>query len=113
MHQFQESLIERCISENGDLAITHYFVIENKLDMSKVQFVLETGRTHQIRVHCKYIGYPILGDTLYGTPSSLIDRQALHSYRVSFIHPITKEKLLIEAPIPDDMCTIIKIMHLI
>lgn len=97
------SIIERCVSENGDSAITHYFVIENKIDMSKVQFVLETGRTHQIRVHCKYIGNPIVGDTLYGSPSNLIDRQALHSYRVSFIHPITKEKLVIEAPVPDDM----------
>lgn len=97
------SIIERCVSENGDSAITHYFVIENKIDMSKVQFVLETGRTHQIRVHCKYIGNPIVGDTLYGSPSNLIDRQALHSYRVSFIHPITKEKLVIEAPIPNDM----------
>lgn len=97
------SIIERCVSENGDSAITHYFVIENKIDMSKVQFVLETGRTHQIRVHCKYIGNPIVGDTLYGSPSNLIDRQALHSYRVSFIHPITKEKLVIESPVPDDM----------
>lgn len=97
------SIIERCVSENGDSAITHYFVIENKIDMSKVQFVLETGRTHQIRVHCKYIGNPIVGDTLYGSPSNLIDRQALHSYRVSFIHPVTKEKLVIEAPVPDDM----------
>lgn len=97
------SIIERCVSENGDSAITHYFVIENKIDMSKVQFVLETGRTHQIRVHCKYIGNPIVGDTLYGSPSNLIDRQALHSYRVSFIHPVTKEKLVIEAPIPNDM----------
>lgn len=64
---------------------------------------LKLGRTHQIRVHSKYIGHPIFGDTLYGTPSPLISRQALHAYKVSFIHPITKEKIIISAPLPKDM----------
>ena len=64
---------------------------------------MKHGRTHQIRVHSKYIGHPILGDTLYGTPSPFISRQALHAYKVSFIHPITKERIVISAPLPKDM----------
>ena len=68
---------------------------------------MKHGRTHQIRVHSKYIGHPILGDTLYGTPSPLISRQALHAYKVSFIHPITKEKIIISAPLPKDMENVI------
>ena len=91
----------------GDIAITHFEVIQEFKNYSTVKFTLETGRTHQIRVHSAYIGHPILGDTLYGTPSNLIDRQALHSYSVSFIHPITKEAVNYKAPLP---CDIIKII---
>lgn len=58
------------------------------------------GRTHQIRVHMAHIGHPLLGDTLYGTSSSLIARQALHAYKISFIHPVTGKKLVFNAPIP-------------
>lgn len=54
-------------------------------------------------MHSKYIGHPILGDTLYGNASNLIDRQALHAYKVSFIHPISKKEMIIEADIPEDM----------
>lgn len=64
---------------------------------------LKLGRTHQIRVHSKYIGHPILGDTLYGNSSELINRQALHAYKVSFIHPISKKEMTIEENIPEDM----------
>ena len=97
------SIIERCIDVNGQEAITHFDVIEEKNNLSIVHFVLETGRTHQIRLHSKYIGHPILGDTLYGNTSTLIDRQALHAYKVSFIHPISKEQIIIEAPLSDDI----------
>ncbi len=77
--------------------------------MSIVHFVLETGRTHQIRVHSKYIlGHAIIGDTLYGTSSPLISRQALHAYKVSFVHPITKEKIEIISNLPQDMNNIIE-----
>lgn len=101
------SIIEREINSNGDISITHFelekiFKINNQ-DLSLVKFKLETGRTHQIRVHSKYIGHPILGDSLYGNSSTLISRQALHAYKISFIHPITKEKLEFVSPIPQDM----------
>ena len=64
---------------------------------------LETGRTHQIRLHMASIGHPILGDTLYGKPSTQIKRQALHSYKTELIHPITKNKIQLIAPIPEDI----------
>lgn len=96
------SIIERCISSKGDNAITHFKVIKNKANYSIVKCILETGRTHQIRVHMAYIGHPLLGDTLYGSTSSLISRQALHAYKTSFIHPITKQKLELTAEIPAD-----------
>ncbi len=68
----ENSIIERCISSTGDTAITHYKVLEEFKNFSLVEFLLETGRTHQIRVHSKHIGHSILGDTLYGNPSSMI-----------------------------------------
>lgn len=85
------SIIERTVSSDGDSAITHYDVVKEFNNLSLVHIVLETGRTHQIRVHFSHIGHPILGDTLYGSPSELINRQALHSYKLTFIHPVTKK----------------------
>lgn len=64
---------------------------------------METGRTHQIRLHSKYIGHPIIGDTLYGNASKLISRQALHCHEISFIHPVTKKQIEFISPIPEDM----------
>lgn len=98
----ENSIIERCISEVGTPAITHYEVIKNYNNYSVVKCILETGKTHQIRVHMAYIGHPLLGDTLYGFPSPLIKRQALHAYKIAFIHPITKQKLEFTAKIPAD-----------
>ncbi len=99
------SIIERCVDfKNGEIAVTHYNLIKNiNNSLSLVHFVLETGRTHQIRVHSDYIGNPIVGDTLYGNSSKLIDRQALHAYKITFIHPITKENIILEADLPADM----------
>ena len=93
------SIIERCVSPNGDKAITHYEVLKTFNNLSLVHIVLETGRTHQIRVHFSHIGHPVLGDTLYGNPSKLTNRQALHSYRITFTHPILKKVMTLEAPI--------------
>ncbi len=101
------SIIERCVNNSGDVAITHYSVIKACDKFSVVNLILETGRTHQIRVHTAYIGNPIIGDTLYGNSSDLINRQALHSYKTSFIHPISKKKMVIIAPLYDDMKKII------
>ena len=89
------SIIERCVSENGQIAITDYEVIKLFDDYSLVKCVLKTGRTHQIRVHMAYIGHPLVGDTLYGNgKSDLVDRQALHSCKISFLHPVTLEKMI-------------------
>lgn len=101
------SIIQRCINDTGDISITHFSVInEFSLDLKNISIVkciLKTGRTHQIRVHLKHIGHPILGDTLYSNSSNLIKRQALHSYRTSFYHPILKYTLELTAPVPSDI----------
>lgn len=103
----ENSIIERCISKDGAPSITHYEVIEeieiNNIKISKVKCTLKTGRTHQIRVHMSYISHPLLGDDLYSGNTSLINRQALHSYKISFIHPITKQVVNYETPLPDDL----------
>ena len=99
----QGSIIEREINENGKKSVTHYTVLNEFDNYSLVHCKLETGRTHQIRVHMQSIGHPILGDTLYGKSSNFINRQALHSYKIECIHPIYKSKLLFNADLPDDM----------
>lgn len=101
------NIIERTVSSDGDSAITHYDVVKEFNNLSLVHIVLETGRTHQIRVHFSHIGHPILGDTLYGSPSELINRQALHSYKLTFIHPVTKKELILESSLPNDIKNII------
>lgn len=103
----EDSIIERCVSEAGDKAITHYEVLKNVNNYSVVKCILETGRTHQIRVHLAHIGHPLLGDTLYGTSSPLISRQALHAYKVKFIHPISLKSIELTAKIPNDIENII------
>ena len=105
----ENSIIERCVNSNGDYALTYYELIKNYHDFCLVKFVLKTGRTHQIRLHSQYIGHPILGDTLYGSSSNLINRQALHCTKLSFMHPITKKELKLEAPIPLDMQSLINL----
>ena len=103
----ENSIIERCVREDGDASITHYNVLKTDSNCSIVKLILETGRTHQIRVHLSYIGHPIVGDTLYGNSSTKIKRQALHSLKVKFIHPISKEEVYYIAPLPDDIKKII------
>lgn len=112
-----DSVIERQVDwEHGDSAITHYWRLQyhptNASDdsgifpengISLVKLKLETGRTHQIRVHMTYIGHPLPGDTLYNPDTRLMGRQALHSYSLDFVHPITGDRMHFEAPLPDDM----------
>lgn len=98
-----DSIIERCVSENGDRAITEIELLKTFNNYSLVKCNLKTGRTHQIRVHLSYIGHSILGDDLYGKKSRFINRQALHAYMVSFIHPLTKKLFKIDAELPNDI----------
>lgn len=96
--------VRRGVMEDGAPSVTHYKVLDRYNGYSLVELLLETGRTHQIRVHMSHIGHPVLGDWLYeGLDPLLIDRQALHAAKLTFSHPMTKEKVTFEAPIPDDM----------
>ena len=98
------TIIERTIDwEHGENAITHYHVVEEKNGHSLVSLKLETGRTHQIRIHMKHLGFPLIGDYLYNPDMEFINRQALHSHKISFTHPITGEPMNFVAPLPEDM----------
>ena len=101
------SIIERTIDfEKGESAITHYKVLDEKNGHSLVSLILETGRTHQIRIHMKHLGYPLIGDYLYNPDMERIQRQALHAWKLSFVHPITGEKMQFTAPLPEDMAKV-------
>ena len=103
------SILERMVDfEQGEHAVTHYQVLTEKNGYSLLSLQLETGRTHQIRVHMKYLGYPLIGDYLYNPDMEVISRQALHSYRLSFVHPITRKRMVFTAPLPDDMANVIR-----
>lgn len=103
------SIIERTVDfENGETAVTHYQVAQEKNGHSLVSLILETGRTHQIRIHMKYLGFPLVGDYLYNPDMEYIKRQALHSHRLTFRHPISGEIMDFTAPLPDDMANILQ-----
>lgn len=98
------STIERQVDfQNGEYARTLYHRLKYENGFSLLSLVLDTGRTHQIRVHMSYIGHPLPGDFLYCPDYTKIKRQALHSYRLSFPHPVTGQPLQFTAPLPDDM----------
>ena len=105
----ENSIIERCVAENGEKSITHYKVLKQNFEKNYdiVECLLETGRTHQIRVHLSYIGHPLIGDTLYGNNSKYISRQALHAYKVEFIHPITNKLTQFTSDLPKDFVSFI------
>lgn len=97
-------LIERRVDfEGGERAVTHYWKLAEKGGYSLVKLRLETGRTHQIRVHMKYLGFPLIGDYLYNPDTEKISRQALHSYCLTFEHPVTGEKMRFLSELPEDM----------
>lgn len=103
------STIERKVDEeHGDYACTHYKRVTYKNEYSLVSLKLGTGRTHQIRVHMKHIGHPLPGDFLYNPDYSVIGRQALHSHKLRFHHPITGEQMEFVAELPEDMRKIIE-----
>lgn len=99
------SIITRKISDKGQRAVTHYRPIKHsdngKYTLLKIS--LETGRTHQIRVHFSHIGYPLAGDDLYGGDCSDINRQALHCQSIRFLHPITGQEIRLDSELPPDM----------
>ena len=106
------SIVERMVDfEHGERAVTHYKTVQeralNEKDThSLIRLQLETGRTHQIRVHMKHLGFPLIGDYLYNPDMEYIKRQALHSWRLTFVHPITKETMRFTAPLPEDMAVL-------
>ncbi|SHM41293.1 RluA family pseudouridine synthase [Gracilibacillus kekensis] len=98
-----ESIITRRVSQHGKRAITHYQVREQLDALALLEIHLETGRTHQIRVHFSSIGHPLIGDDLYGGSMETIQRQALHCHQLSFDHPIKKERMQFEIPLAKDL----------
>ncbi|WP_338782191.1 RluA family pseudouridine synthase [Metabacillus sp. FJAT-52054] len=98
-----QSIIEREVREDGQYAATAYLTLGRKQDCSLAELKLETGRTHQIRVHMSSIGHPLAGDTLYGGSDRLMKRQALHSSELTFWHPFKEEQMSFHATLPKDM----------
>ena len=103
------SVIERVVDfENGESAVTHYKVLSEANGHSLLALKLETGRTHQIRIHMKYLSFPLIGDYLYNPDMEYMTRQALHSYRLCFTHPITGQSMDFTAPLPEDMQNVLR-----
>lgn len=98
-----DSIIERIVDKLGKEAVTYYQVLDESTDLSVVEVELETGRTHQIRVHFSHLGHPLVGDDLYGGRTDLLQRQGLHCSELHFIHPFTRESLSFKAPLPEDL----------
>lgn len=102
IRRVQESIIERGVFDDGERAVTHYEAIKTDGENTLLKLNLETGRTHQIRVHFSHLGAPLLGDTLYGGSCEKINRQALHCKTIYFTHPITHEKITVDSDFPKD-----------
>ncbi len=100
--------IMRVVDPSGKESITHFEVVDRFDDMTFLRLKLDTGRTHQIRVHLKHIRHPIVGDSLYNKESILINRQALHCCEMSFTHPISNKRINVKAELPDDFKKIIE-----
>ena len=100
----EDSIIERTVDfAGGKKAVTHYRRLAYKDGLSLLKLHLETGRTHQIRVHMRHIGHPLIGDFLYNPKDSRMKRQALHAGNLEFTHPLTSRTLHLYAPMPEDM----------
>ena len=100
-----DSVIERHVDFlRGEPAVTHYERLETKNEHSLLEIHLETGRTHQIRVHMGYIGHPLPADYLYHPEYDCFKRQPLHSLQLKFRHPVTDKSMCLLAPVPEDMC---------
>ena len=99
--------ITREVGEGGKPSITHYEALASNGSVTLVRLWLETGRTHQIRVHMAWLGYPLAGDTMYDTDETVLPRHGLHCYRMAFTHPLTGEALSLSAPLPEDMAALV------
>lgn len=99
--------IQRVVASDGARSVTHFFPIMYNNGHTLTRFILETGRTHQIRCHMSSIGHPLAGDDMYYGSLKYITRQALHCRKLSFIHPITKENIEVVSLLPKDMCKVI------
>ena len=97
------SIIKRRTDADGKSAGSDFFRLAAAQEYSLVQITLHTGRTHQIRVHSAYLGHPLVGDELYGGKRELLQRQALHAWRLRFVHPVTAEMITVTSPLPADM----------
>lgn len=97
----------RMIRADGDEAVTRYETLSQDNSRSLLKLVLETGRTHQIRVHLAGVGHPVVGDKMYGVRSPHINRQALHAFEIAFRHPNTNEPIVVTAPLPPDIASLV------
>ncbi|MBC1273287.1 RluA family pseudouridine synthase [Listeria booriae] len=102
-----DSLIERAVVQDGKYAKTNYEVIASYPTFDHVKIQLETGRTHQIRVHFSHIGHPLVGDSMYGGPLELLQRHALHSSHLELIHPFTEEKMAWDSELAPDLAQVL------
>lgn len=102
-----DSIIKRKVDSGGENAITHYTPVSSKDENTLLKINLETGRTHQIRVHFSHIGHPLLGDSLYGGRTDRISRQALHCKDIYFTHPLTRKEMHLTSNFPRDILNII------
>lgn len=98
------------VKDSGRRAVTHFKVLKRYKEFTFAEFKLETGRTHQIRVHCKYIGHPIVGDPVYGYEKQKfkLNGQLLHAWKLELTHPSTGERMSFEAPLPDYFQAVLK-----
>lgn len=104
--------ITREVGEGGKPSVTHWKSLGTDGELSLVRLVLDTGRTHQIRVHMAWLGHPLAGDTMYGTDEVYLPRHGLHCARMSFDHPVTGEAMTFSAPVPPDMRQLLEAHHL-
>ncbi|MDU7337239.1 MAG: RluA family pseudouridine synthase [Clostridium sp.] len=102
------SKIKRAVSSSGETAVTHWESIKANNEFSFLKIRIETGRTHQIRVHLSSIFHPLAGDDLYGGRLYKIKRQALHCHLANFIHPVTGKTILLQAPVPEDFVLLLQ-----
>lgn len=97
------SCITREVGEGGKKSLTHWQSLATDGEISLLRVIIETGRTHQIRVHMSWLGYPLVGDTMYGTDEAYLPRHGLHCARMTLTHPVTGEEIAVSAPMPADM----------